>query len=81
MQSADYSEAKAKALVDGIVRAQGELQLARVRLERQAYEVLTPEQRRQLADRPLPPKGPPGLAEREAAPCGAGDDRRPPPRP
>ncbi len=80
VQSADYSEAKARALVDGIVRTQGELQLARVRLEHQAYEVLTTEQRRQLADRPPPPKGSPVSPEHGAASCGAGDGP-PPPRP
>lgn len=46
----DYSETKAKSLADLAARAMGEMTLVRARGERQVYEVLTPEQRQQLAE-------------------------------
>lgn len=46
----DYSEAKARALTDMAAKAMAEMTLARTKVERQVYEVLTPEQRKQLAD-------------------------------
>lgn len=48
--SADYSDAKAKALAEASARAMADMSLARARSERQIYELLTPEQRKQLAE-------------------------------
>ncbi|MDR2187625.1 MAG: Spy/CpxP family protein refolding chaperone [Azonexus sp.] len=47
--SPDYSEAKAKELADAVAAAAGKMALDRVKAERQIQEVLTPEQRQQLA--------------------------------
>lgn len=46
----DFSEAKAKELADAAAAATGEMALSRARAERQVFEVLTPEQRKQLAE-------------------------------
>ena len=46
----DYSDAKARALADMAAKAISEMSLARARAERQVFETLTPEQRKQLAD-------------------------------
>lgn len=54
--SPDYSDAKAKTLADRAAAAMSEMTLARIQTERQVNEVLTPEQRQQLAD--IKPKGP-----------------------
>ncbi len=48
--AADYSEAKAKELADAAAAATGEMALNRAKAERQVYDVLTPEQRQQLAE-------------------------------
>lgn len=48
--SADYSDAKARMLADAAARAMAEMTLARVKTERQVYELLTPEQRKQYAE-------------------------------
>lgn len=64
----DFSEARAKTALETAGRAQAELAAARLRIDRQIAEVLTPEQRRQLQQR-RPPR----------APCGHG--LPPPPRP
>ena len=48
--ASDYSEARARALADTAAKAMSEMTLARARAERQVFEVLTPEQRKQLAD-------------------------------
>jgi len=66
----DFSEAKAKELADAAAAAMGEMALTRAKTERQVFEVLTPEQRKQLAelktsgDRPRQrgdgPRGPAG---------------------
>lgn len=47
----DYSEAKARSLADAAAKAMAEMTLLRAKAERQIFEVLTPEQRQQLADR------------------------------
>ncbi|MBT9522337.1 MAG: Spy/CpxP family protein refolding chaperone [Dechloromonas sp.] len=47
--STEYSEPKARALSDGAAKATAELALARAMAERQIYEVLSAEQRSQLA--------------------------------
>ena len=46
----DYSDAKARTLADTAAKAISEMSLARARAERQVFEALTPEQRKQLAD-------------------------------
>lgn len=48
--SPDYSEAKARALADASAKAMSEMNLARARTDRQIFELLTPEQRKQLAE-------------------------------
>lgn len=66
----EYSEAKARALSEAIGKAAAESALARVKLDRQIGEVLTPEQRKQLADAKVPAEAPRGPA---------GEGRNPPP--
>lgn len=66
----DYSEAKARALSEAIGKAAAESALARVKVDRQIADVLTPEQRKQLAEiraQADVPRGP------------AGEGRNPPP--
>jgi Spy/CpxP family protein refolding chaperone len=46
----DYSEARARALADASAKAMAEMVLARVATDRQVLEVLTPEQRKQVAE-------------------------------
>ena len=46
----DFSEAKAKQLADAAAAAMGQMALNRAKTERQVYDVLTPEQRKQLAE-------------------------------
>lgn len=46
----DYSEARARTLADASARAMAEMTLARVAIDRQVLEVLTPEQRKQAAE-------------------------------
>lgn len=50
----DFSEARAKSALEAAGRAQGEMAAARLRLDRQVAELLTPEQRRQLQERRPP---------------------------
>lgn len=52
--AADFSEARARTAVDAAGRAQGELAAARLRVDRQVAELLSPEQRRQLQARRSP---------------------------
>ena len=54
--SPDYNDAQAKVLADRAAAAMSEMTLARIQAERQVNEVLTPEQRQQLAD--IKPRGP-----------------------
>ncbi len=66
----DFSEAKAKELADAAAAAMGQMALNRAKTERQVFDVLTPEQRKQLADlkasgdRPRHPRGPAGEGQR-----------------
>ena len=68
----DFSEARAKELADAVAAASAEMTLNRVRTERQVFDLLTPEQRKQLAEmkaeRPRQrgdgPRGPAGDAPR-----------------
>lgn len=46
----DFSEAKAAALADRAAKALSEMSLARAKADRQVYELLTLEQRKQLAE-------------------------------
>jgi len=46
----DYSEAKARSLADAAAKAMSEMTLARAKADRQVFEVLTLEQRKQLAE-------------------------------
>lgn len=46
----DYSEAKAKQLVDRIAGQRADMEMARLQTERQIMGLLTPEQQKQLAD-------------------------------
>lgn len=46
----DYSEAKAKQLIDQIARQRADMEMARLQTERKVMAVLTPEQQKQLAD-------------------------------
>lgn len=48
--SPDYSEAKARSLADVSARAMAEMTLARLATDRQVLEVLSPEQRKQVAE-------------------------------
>ncbi|MCB4359794.1 Spy/CpxP family protein refolding chaperone [Quatrionicoccus australiensis] len=66
----DYSEAKARALSEAIGKAAAEAALARVKVDRQIADVLTPEQRKQLAEAKTLPDAP-------RSPVGEG--RNPPP--
>lgn len=56
--AADFSESRAKALIDKIARQRAEMDMARLQTERKVLDVLTPEQRRQLAE--MKPGMPPG---------------------
>ena len=71
----DYSDAKARALADAAAKAISEMSLARARAERQVFEALTPEQRKQLAD--LKASGGPGRW-RGDGPRGMGGEASPP---
>lgn len=66
----DYSEAKARALGDALGKSVAEMALARAKVDRQIFEILTPEQRQQLAERK------PG---EDAPPRGRGGEGRTPP--
>lgn len=66
----DYSEAKARTLSEAIGKAAAESALARVKVDRQIADVLTPEQRKQLAET---------RAQADAPRAPAGEGRNPPP--
>jgi Spy/CpxP family protein refolding chaperone len=74
--SADYSEAKARSLAETISKTTLETTLARAKADRQIFEVLTPEQRKQLAEAKPPVDGPRGPNE---PPRGQGPEGRPAP--
>lgn len=48
--ASDYSDAKARALVDSIAKQRADMEMARLQTERKVLEVLTPEQRKQLSE-------------------------------
>lgn len=68
--ASDYSEAKARALSEAIGKAAAESALARVKVDRQIADVLTPEQRKQLAE---------ARAQADVPRSPAGEGRNPPP--
>jgi Spy/CpxP family protein refolding chaperone len=53
--SVDFDEAKAKSLADLGARAMADMALMRARADQQTYRLLSPEQRRALASRPIMP--------------------------
>ncbi|UCV18751.1 Spy/CpxP family protein refolding chaperone [Ferribacterium limneticum] len=69
--AADYSEAKARALADEAAKAMSEMTLARAKADRQVFEVLTPEQRKQMAEAKPTERGPRGRGD---GPRGAAAD-------
>lgn len=82
--SQDYSESKAQMLADGAARAMAEMSLARTKSERLVYEVLTPEQRKQVAERKAFDE-PPMAGRGDGPRCGergdhGGEPRQPPGR-
>lgn len=46
----DYNEGKARVLTEAVAKAMSEMTLARLKAERQVYEILTPEQRKQMLE-------------------------------
>lgn len=48
--AADYSDAKARVLVDRIAKQRADMEMARLQNERKVLDVLTPEQRKALAE-------------------------------
>ena len=72
--SPDFTEAKARALADESAKAMADMKLARVNTERQVFDLLTPEQRKEAAEAR-------SQRGRGDGPRGMGGDRRmPPPR-
>lgn len=57
----DYSDAKARALADSAAKALAEMTLARAKAERQVFDLLTPEQRKQMAEMKPAERGPRGM--------------------
>lgn len=54
--SGSYNDAAAQSLAKSIGQASADLALLRARTDKQIFDVLTPEQRRQLSEGPMPPK-------------------------
>lgn len=50
VMSPDYSDAKVKELADAVAAASSKMALDRIKMERQVYDVLTPDQRQKLAE-------------------------------
>jgi len=71
-----FDEAQAKSLVDASSKANAELALLRVRTEHQVYELLTPEQRKQVAES-RPAKGEMHGAHSKACPLVEGPGEAP----
>ncbi|PKO37850.1 MAG: hypothetical protein CVU33_11015 [Betaproteobacteria bacterium HGW-Betaproteobacteria-6] len=66
----EYSDAKAQVLADMAAKATSELTLARAKADRQVFEVLTPEQRKQLAEMKPMERGPRGATADGGKPAG-----------
>jgi len=47
----DFSEAKARQLVDQIAKQRADMEMSRLQAERKVMDILTPEQRKQLAEK------------------------------
>jgi len=75
--AADYSDAKAKSLADAGAKAMSEMTLVRAKAERQVFEVLTPEQRKQLAE--MKASGESGRGRGDGPRGMGGEGRMPPP--
>mgnify|MGYP003476963651 FL=1 len=75
--AADYSDAKARSLADAGAKAMSEMTLARAKAERQVFEVLTPEQRKQLAE--MKASGEPGRGRGDGPRGMGGEGRMAPP--
>ena len=75
--SPDYSDAKARSLADAAAKAMSEMTLLRAKAERQVFEVLTPEQRKQLAE--MKPSDEPRRGRGDGPRGMGGDGRMPPP--
>lgn len=73
----DFNEAKARALADTAAKAMSEMTLARAKAERQVFEVLTPEQRKQMAE--MNAAGGPGRGRGDGPRGMGGEGRMPPP--
>ena len=71
----DYSEAKARALGDALGKSVADMAQARVKADRQIFDVLTPEQRKQLAEMKPGVNGP---RNRGDGPRGMGGEARTP---
>lgn len=74
----DYSEAKARTLADAAAKAMAEMALVRAKADRQVFEVLTPEQRKQLAE--TKPAGGSRHHRGDGSRSMGGEDRVPPTR-
>ena len=70
----DYSDAKAKVLIDQIAKQRADMEMSRLQNERKVLDVLTPEQRKQLTEM-KPADGKPGKRGDR------GERRAPPPPP
>ena len=73
----DFNDAKARALADTAAKAMSEMTLARAKAERQVFEVLTPEQRKQMAE--MKAAGGPGRGRGDGPRGMGGEGRMPPP--
>ena len=67
--SPDYSEAKTRAAADALGKASADMALARAATDRKIFDVLTPEQRKQMAE--MKPGEPPRRGERRMPPQGS----------
>ena len=57
-QGNDYSDAKARSLVDQIAKTRADMEMERIATERKVLEILTPEQRQQLSELRIKPGAP-----------------------
>ncbi|HSG23966.1 MAG TPA: Spy/CpxP family protein refolding chaperone [Azonexus sp.] len=73
----DFSEAKARGLADNLGKSVGEMALARAKSDRQIFDILTPEQRQQLAE--MKPGGDGKRSPNDAARGMSGNGRNSPP--
>ncbi|HXE39102.1 MAG TPA: Spy/CpxP family protein refolding chaperone [Azonexus sp.] len=74
----DYSEAKARTLADTAAKAMAEMALLRAKTDRKVFEVLSPDQRKQLAE--MKPAGESPRHRGDGPRSMGGEDRVPPTR-